>query len=130
MDYSKITHMEYLKKKSEMTKICGGREICAYANCGRCPLSNNGQYTCIELLDPEKAFRIVMDWQKPVDWENVPVDTKILISNNREIWHKRHFAKYENGVVYAWSAGATSWSSSYNNNISAWKYAKLAEVEE
>lgn len=30
-------------------------------------------------------------------------------------WRHRHFAKFENGVVYAWRAGCTSWSNVDDN---------------
>lgn len=64
-----------------------------------------------------------------VDWSKVPVDTPILVTNKAEsAWHKRYFAKYEDGVVYTWVAGGTSWSS--NDSMLYWEYAKLAEVEE
>ena len=44
-------------------------------------------------------------------------------------WIKRHFAKYENGLVYAWKDSRTRWTSLYDNEVTAWKYAKLAEKE-
>ena len=66
--------------------------------------------------------------EPPVDWLKVAVDTPILVndSNDHE-WLKRYFAKYENGVVYAWSNGTTSWS---GNRCTAWKLAKLLEKEQ
>ena len=67
----------------------------------------------------------------PVDWSKVAVDTPILVRDSeKESWRKRHFAKYENGIVYAWCAGATSWSACRSINITDWKMAKLAESEE
>ena len=42
-------------------------------------------------------------------------------------WYKRYFAKYEDGKVYAWSNGRTSWTTSY---MISWKYAKLVENKE
>lgn len=61
------------------------------------------------------------------DWSNVAVDTPILVrSNMNNKWIRRYFAKYENGKVYAWADGATSWSGDYTI---CWGYAKLAEVE-
>lgn len=69
--------------------------------------------------------------EPPVDWSKVPVDTPILVRDcEEEAWRKRHFAKYENGIVYAWNAGSTSWSVSASSNIVGWKFAKLAESEE
>ena len=62
-----------------------------------------------------------------VDWSKVEVDTPILVKNSEdEEWRKRHFAKYKNGNVYAWSDGLTSWTA-YDKMV--WKYAKLAEDE-
>jgi hypothetical protein len=45
------------------------------------------------------------------------------------VWKKRHFAKYENGIVYTWRSGKTSWST-YNGSMTSWKMAKLAEEVE
>ena len=44
-----------------------------------------------------------------------------------QVWERRYFAKYENGVIYAWIGGCTSWSTS---NMTTWEYAKLVESEE
>lgn len=65
--------------------------------------------------------------EPPVDWSKVAVDTPILVRNSKEeVWEKRHFAKYENGIVYAWVAGETSWSA-VSSNMTDWKMAKLTE---
>lgn len=65
--------------------------------------------------------------EPPVDWSKVAVDTPILVRNSEEeVWEKRHFAKYENGIVYAWVAGETSWSA-VSSNMTDWKMAKLTE---
>lgn len=66
-----------------------------------------------------------------VDWNKVEVDTPILVrysEDGDEEWIKRHFAKYENGKVYAWFDGCTSWST--EGHMVIWNYAKLAESEE
>lgn len=64
-----------------------------------------------------------------VDWSKVKVDTPILVSDEKhEDWVKRYFAFFENGKVYAWVAGATSWSADNNRDASHWEIAKLAEV--
>ena len=65
-----------------------------------------------------------------VDWSKVAVDTPILVRNSdNEEWHKRYFACYENGTIYAWVSGRTSWAAIDNDDVCAWKYAKLAEVK-
>ena len=61
-----------------------------------------------------------------VDWSKVQVDTKILVSEDGEDWVRRYFAKYENGRVYAFYDGATSFTGS-NESLLDWKYAKLYE---
>ena len=59
-----------------------------------------------------------------VDWSEVAVDTPILVRQyTKSEWHKRHFAKYENGKVYAFVDGKTSWS---NNTLPCdWLFTKL-----
>lgn len=61
------------------------------------------------------------------DWSKVEVDTPILVRNDGVKWVKRHFAKYENGLVYAWKDSCTSWTT---EDMAEWEYAKLAEDEE
>lgn len=63
-----------------------------------------------------------------VDWSKVEVDTPILVGNDNKTWFKRYFARYEDGKVYAWLNGKTSWSSISEFSFGNWKYAKLAEV--
>lgn len=71
------------------------------------------------------------EYKEPeIDWSKVPVDTPILVSNNGEHWHKRHFARFKYDRVYVWANGFTSWSSYGNSNASEWKYVKLANEED
>ena len=66
-----------------------------------------------------------------VDWSKVKVDTPILVKDTlKSEWIKRYFAKYENGKVYVWKEGKTSWTSLNEHDVNSWKYAKLAESEE
>ena len=73
---------------------------------------------------------LLEDYKEPeTDWSNVEVDTPILVRDfEGSDWFRRHFAKYENGTVYAWDGGDTSWSG--GDVMTDWKYAKLAESEE
>lgn len=71
---------------------------------------------------------INMDFEEVVDWSKVPVDTKILVKDTIERkWHKRYFAKYEDGVVYAWDSGKASFTTVYTTR---WDCAKLYEEGE
>ncbi len=76
-----------------------------------------------------QSMWLMEEYEEPeVDWSNVAVDTPIFVrADEEEAWDRRYFAKYENGHVYAWVGGCTSWS---GENASAWKYAELAEQEE
>ena len=73
---------------------------------------------------------LLEDYKEPkTDWSKVEVDTPILVRDfEGSDWFRRHFAKYENGTVYAWDGGDTSWSG--GDIMTDWKYAKLAESEE
>ena len=67
----------------------------------------------------------------PTDWSKVEVDTKVLVSQDGSTWHNRHFAKYENGRVYAWYNGYTSFTANRVDeaDIVEWKHAKLYKEE-
>lgn len=45
-----------------------------------------------------------------VEWEKVPVDTPVIV-NTAFTKAKLYFAKYENGRIYCFRGGKTSWSS-------------------
>ena len=107
----------------------GKPAICKEIKCEECDFYESDSckgstYNFREWLNSEYV-------EPPVDWSKVAVDTPILVRNSREeAWTKRHFAKYENGTVYAWSGGRTSWIVGSKLCIFDWKFAKLAESEE
>lgn len=62
-----------------------------------------------------------------VDWSKVVVDTPIFVRNRIEdVWKCRYFAKYEDGKVYTWCGGRTSWSNVISDEPVNWMYAELA----
>ena len=89
-------------------------DCCDGVNCSRCYM--------LQML------WLMKEYEEPeIDWNEVKVDAPILVrqgSNGK--WLERHFAKYENGDVYAWVDGQTSWTGA---DEIKWKYAKLAEVD-
>ena len=111
---------------------CGGSKIavnkatleptaCRELACGDCLF--NGYDYCGDKTDKWANSEYV---EPPVDWSKVAVDTPILVKDrNDHEWLKRYFAKYENGSVYAWNTGKTSWSS--EGHATAWELAKLPE---
>ena len=63
-------------------------------------------------------------------WSKVEADTPILVRCSEDgEWLRRHFAKYEDGIVYTWKDSRTSWTVSFDEDVTAWNYAKLAETE-
>ena len=99
----------------------GGRE-CLTPFSPRVPVKS----TCFEEKD---QLIDIGEYLGLVDWSKVEVDTPIFVRNSiEEVWKCRYFAMYENGEVYAWQLGRTSWSNVIKNSPIAWKYAKLAEV--
>ena len=72
------------------------------------------------------------EYKEPeVDWSKVAVDTPILVRDSEDgEWLRRHFAKQENGLVYAWKDAFTSWTVLHDEDVDAWKFAKLAESED
>ena len=75
-------------------------------------------------------FKKIMEYEPPVDWSKVPVDTKIYVKDYKnDLWEKRHFSHYtSDGKVHAFCSGTTSFTA--DEGTSPWNYAKLAEVEE
>ena len=100
---------------------------CSKLGCLDCAFNNHEKF-CNDEIEKWANSEYV---EPPVDWSKVAVDTPILVKNREEeVWERRYFAKYENGMVYAWGGGATSWSVCMSSNITDWKMAKLAESEE
>ncbi|WP_277301183.1 hypothetical protein [Veillonella montpellierensis] len=67
-----------------------------------------------------------------IDWENIPEDTKVLVSDNGKTWVRRHFAEFDGErthkfVVYM--HGKSSWTSESDDYRPGYKYCKLTEEE-
>ena len=80
---------------------------CRKLECSDCAFNTHGKGYCNDEIEKWANSEYV---EPPVDWSKVAVDTPILVRDSeKESWRKRHFAKYENGIVYAWGNGTTSW---------------------
>lgn len=113
---------------------CGGSKIavdkatlelapCYKIACKDCLFNFSSVGSC---KDARKRWANSEYVEPSVDWSKVAVDTPILVRDSASLeWTKRYFAKYENGSVFTWSDGATSWSS--EGYTTAWKLAKLLE---
>lgn len=84
--------------------------------------------------DDEPCNVKIKEWSEkeyvepPVDWTNVPVDTKVYVRDFcGEAWLPMYFARFEDGKILTWTYGATSFSADNLNDVSKWNQGKLAE---
>ena len=83
---------------------------------------------CSECISRQLLWYLEEYEEPKVDWSKVKVNTPILVKETEnKNWIRGYFAKYEDGKIYAWSNGRTSWTTSY---MISWKYAKLVENKE
>ena len=87
---------------------------------GNCTKEAKKEWLKAEYVEPEQQ----------VDWSRVKVDTPIYVRDSvDDEWTPRYFAKYEDGRVYTWVLGMTSFTTDEISFFN-YKYAKLAESEE
>ena len=129
VDWSQVeVDTPILVKYSELTNW-KKRHFAKYEN-GIVYAWNNGEtsWTTVAMTDWKYAKLAEDEKESEVDWNQVEIDTPILVKFKEDKeWVKRHFAKYENGLVYAWRDSCTSWTT---EDMMEWKYAKLVESEE
>ena len=83
------------------------------------------EYAFSSLRFSTTSRELLWERKDEVDWNKVEVDTKVLVRDRPyNEWLKRHFAKYEDGKVYVFNDGRTSWSS---RGITHWEETKLWE---
>ena len=83
------------------------------------------EYAFSSLRFSTTSRELLWEREDKVDWDEVEVDTKVLVRNNPDDnWLKRHFAKYEDGKVYVFKNGRTNWN---NEGITHWQETKLWE---
>ncbi len=107
--------------------VNGKLENCRKTQCNECNFNGGTIRDCERKTREWANSEYVEPIEPQVNWSEVPVDTPILV-RLADTWIHRYFAKYENGSVYAWTDGRTSWSD--GKNMTMWGRAKLAESEE
>lgn len=96
--------------------------LCKNTICNECELKGISTVDCVE-----KFNKWLNEEYNPIDWSKIPIDTPIFVRDSENAkWEKRHFAGIENGRVFAWDNGFTSWTTKIKTT---WKFAKLAEPE-
>ena len=83
------------------------------------------EYESMSLEFSTEHRELLWSIEDETDWNKVEVDTKVLVRYKPyDEWEKRYFAKYEDGKVYVFNDGRTSWSS---RGITHWEETKLWE---
>ena len=113
-------------KKNKISHFCSNFIKPYILKSNNCDGMTCEQCRMLQLLWLEEEYT-----EPEVDWSKIAVDTPILVRcSENEKWKKQHFARYENGHIYAWSGSCTSWTAYNNGYVSDWPYAKLPEREE
>ena len=83
------------------------------------------EYASTSLKFSTEGRELLWETEDEIDWNKVEVDAKVLVRDKPyNEWLKRHFAKYEDGKVYVFKDGRTSWNS---RGITHWEETKLWE---
>lgn len=106
-------------------KFSGEIDHCQNHKCDDCDFET-GQRSCRKEATAWLQAEAVEEPE--VDWSKVPVDTPIYVRDFEcGEWWPRHFAKFEDGEVFTWDYGKTSWST--NGDTTCWNHAKLAKED-
>lgn len=136
--------MAFMKNREKFAKeimdiACSGSAIAmkrgALVHCDGLPCSECDFSTSIHNTNDSSCASLIQKWcdseyvEPPVDWSKIEVNTPIMVRDkpNGE-WLRRYFAKYKDGIVFAFNNGGDSWSSCYE--CTSWNFAKLAEKED
>lgn len=97
---------------------------CDKMQCESCDFFDDSLNEC----SSERVLWLLEEYEEPkIDWNKVPVDTKVLVFDKSGNWQQRHFAKYEDNTIYVWKFGRTSWSAFDGYEVSPVQNVKLAE---
>lgn len=123
------------KFKDEIWRIaCDGSNI-AIKDGELCKCNDITCNECSFLHNSDECEEHIKEWCKSeyveyeTDWSKVPVDTKVMVRyGNSKEWVNRHFCKFENGKVFTFNDGRTTFTS--NGYSSGWSYVKLADKDD
>lgn len=125
IEYYKDELKEIIIRNIGINAITGKPKMCDDLFCLDCVFNDR------DACSPKKVEQwLQSEHVEQVDWSKVKVDTPIYVRcSDDEKWVPRYFAKFEDGRVYAWSDGTTSFTTPIAGAVD-WEYAKLAESEE
>ena len=121
--------MKNYEKYEDEIKKCDGSNFCRDFVKPHILKSRSCANTSCDQCKMLQMLWLLEDYEETeTDWSKVEVDTPILVRYSEDgEWFRRHFAKYEDGIVYAWKDAYTSWT---GDRVTPWELAKLAEREE
>ena len=102
---------------------------CSDLRCEKCKFNANGMFMCKNVWEMEKWLdsEYVEPEKEEVDWSKVPIDTKVLVSDDNGNWVRGYFAYYRGERILVFRSGLTSWTINDLSEVSGWKYGKLLE---
>lgn len=103
---------------------------CQELNCKNCLFSHH--YNKNTRCEVNRIKWLVAEYTEPeIDWSKVPVDTPVLVSNDKNFWYNRYFAGVDDeGKPLVFPDGRTSWSNTRCGRMwTSYKYIKLSEAK-
>ena len=125
--------MKNYEKYADEIRECKGIDFCCSFIRPNILKSEDCGDTACSRCQMLQMLWLLEEYEEPeIDWSKVEVDTPILVKDDAEMesWLRGYFAKFEDGVVYTWKRGKTSWTTLDDRSVFPWNYAKLAESEE
>lgn len=104
-----------------------GEIYCQQSGCG--VVSKITGALCVKCFDNIHGFISIATELGIVDWDNIPVNTPIIIEEMDGIYRKRHFAYYKDGYVYYYAYGHSNWTYQSIDHIAS-KYVTLANTND
>lgn len=119
------------KERKPFAKYNGHLCNCGDERCADCDFFE-------EDFDQNKCVSKRLDWLKAEYYDiplDTPEDTKVLVSDDRKNWHRRHLVRVQEKGELKYTCyvnGYTSWTSPEftHEKTETWKYCKLAESED
>lgn len=104
--------------------VNGKPVLCEDTDCRECDFYGK----CTEKKDVARNWLNAEYQEPPVDWNKVPIDTKVLFTDCEGNEHKGYFAGVEETCLTVWKYGTASWTADGERMVST--HVKLAEGNE
>lgn len=119
-----MTNKEYFKDKI-FEMACNGKAVTVDFNGNLASCNRMACRECRYMGSSDGCAEKFREWcdseyaEPVVYWERVPVDTPVHVKSREDKVNPRYFAKYENGNIYYFANGKTSFTSSINDMVHA-----------